>query len=58
MGLDMYIYQTPKNNVASNGTDIVNDDNVIREEDFFYWRKHPNLHGWFEQLYLDKGGLL
>lgn len=21
-----------------------------------YWRKHPNLHGWMEQLYRDKGG--
>jgi hypothetical protein len=23
---------------------------------FFYWRKHPNLHGWMEQLYRDQGG--
>ena len=21
-----------------------------------YWRKHPNLHGWFENLYYSKGG--
>lgn len=21
-----------------------------------YWRKHPNLHGWMEQLYFEKGG--
>ncbi len=21
-----------------------------------YWRKHPNLHGWMEALYYDKGG--
>ena len=21
-----------------------------------YWRKHPNLHGWMEQLYRDKVG--
>lgn len=20
-----------------------------------YWRKHPNLHGWMEQLYYAKG---
>jgi hypothetical protein len=22
----------------------------------FYWRKHPNLHGWMEQLYFKKRG--
>lgn len=21
-----------------------------------YWRKHPNLQGWMEQLYISKGG--
>src|SRR5262249_49598843 len=21
-----------------------------------YWRKHPNLHGWMEKLYVEKGG--
>ncbi len=21
-----------------------------------YWRKHPNLHGWMEALYYEKGG--
>ena len=31
-----YVYlSNPKNNVTSNGTDIVNDDNVNRKEDFF-----------------------
>ena len=25
-------------------------------EEFFYWRKHPNLHGWMEELYREKGG--
>lgn len=23
---------------------------------FWYWRKHPNLHGWFEQKYREFGG--
>jgi hypothetical protein len=23
---------------------------------FFYWRKHPNLQGWMENLYHEKGG--
>jgi hypothetical protein len=22
----------------------------------FYWRKHPNLHGWMERLYTRRGG--
>jgi hypothetical protein len=22
-----------------------------------YWRKHPNLHGWMEHLYREKGGI-
>jgi len=22
-----------------------------------YWRKHPNLHGWMEDLYYKKGGI-
>ena len=58
MGLDMYIYETPKNNVAPGGLDVINDDMISVGEDdhFFYWRKHPDLHGWFEQLYVSKGG--
>ena len=27
-------------------------------EEIFYWRKHPDLHGWFGALYLTKGGKL
>ena len=60
MGLDMYIYQTAQNNIKSNGTDLVNANMVFKdlENYFFYWRQHPDLHGWFEQLYLAKGGQL
>ena len=25
-------------------------------EDVHYWRKHPNLHGWMQNLYENKGG--
>ena len=25
-------------------------------EEICYWRKHPNLHGWMENLYDQKGG--
>ena len=24
--------------------------------EIFYWRKHPDLHGWMEKLYRSKGG--
>ena len=52
MGLDMYAY-------AVNNNMVINDFNFIKEthdEEFFCWRKHPNLHGWMEQLYKSKGG--
>lgn len=50
MGLDMYAYRT--------SAAIANVDFTTPEaaEQIFYWRKHPNLHGWFEQLYRAKGG--
>ena len=30
--------------------------NVTQPREIAYWRKHPNLHGWMEQLWLSKGG--
>ena len=27
-----------------------------KSRELSYWRKHPNLHGWMEQLYREKGG--
>lgn len=50
MGLDMYAYQT-RAQVADHGFPIPEDAVEIH-----YWRKHPNLHGWMEQLYRAKGG--
>ena len=32
------------------------ENQVVATEDLAYWRKHPNLHGWMEQLYRKKGG--
>lgn len=29
---------------------------LISFSHFHYWRKHPNLHGWFEDLYRRKDG--
>ena len=29
---------------------------VTKPREIAYWRKHPNLHGWMEQLWLRRGG--
>jgi hypothetical protein len=50
MGLDMYastLMQAPKSDVDFDGNDAI---------ELHYWRKHPNLHGWMESLYYEKGG--
>ena len=43
MGLDMYAYTATKEN---------QDSDNLRE--IAYWRKHPNLHGFFEKLAEEK----
>ena len=43
MGLDQYAYR------------VVAHDTENREE-IAYWRKHPNLQGWMEQLWRAGGG--
>lgn len=45
MGLDMYAY------VAEKEYDH-NSNSESRE--IAYWRKHPNLHGWMEQLWIER----
>ena len=56
MGLDMYTYETSKNNIQ----DGLQVDNCLKDTtqvvEFWYWRKHPDLHGWFQKLYVSKGG--
>lgn len=46
MGLDQYAYAAAKANLDW-------DNNNQRE--LAYWRKHPNLQGWMEQLWRAKG---
>ena len=44
MGLDQYAYVANKvNNETNSSTELA------------YWRKHPNLHGWMERLWNEKG---
>ena len=51
MGLDMYAYITP--NRPEKPVDFKHDE---QSRQLFYWRKHPDLHGWMGELYLAKGG--
>jgi hypothetical protein len=50
MGLDMYACTTSKNIRAVDFREP-KDATIL-----FYWRKHPNLHGWMQALYKKKGG--
>lgn len=50
MGLDMYACITRE--PISSPVDFQVDD----YSELHYWRKHPNLHGWMQQLYYAKGG--
>lgn len=53
MGLDMYAFR------VANGADLPVVDAEFAEDQaqqIAYWRKHPDLHGWMEQLYRQKGG--
>lgn len=50
MGLDMYACTI--NRAPPRPVDFKADDGT----EIHYWRKHPNLHGWMERLYREKGG--
>lgn len=52
MGLDMYAFSTK----AKPKKEVDFETKNFDPEEIHYWRKHPNLHGWMENLYRDKGG--
>ena len=66
MGLDMYAYvgragqqnefyeQDIKFNQETGDWDVP-EGGVQKPQEIAYWRKHPNLHGWMEQLWEKKG---
>ena len=57
MGLDMYAYVATKPGAQEEYYEEVNANGTATQpRELAYWRKHPNLHGWMEQLYYDKGG--
>ena len=52
MGLDQYAN-------ARKGEPTTDDEGYTYYEDSMelaYWRKHPNLQGWMQDLYYEKGG--
>ena len=52
MGLDQYA-------TARRGEGTIDEDGYTYYKDSIelaYWRKHPNLQGWMEDLWLTKGG--
>ena len=56
MGLDQFAYKTKLK--LSKPVDFQDEVYQTDEssQEFFYWRKHPNLQGWMEKLYFKKGG--
>ena len=65
MGLDQYAYTAAKASQRDEWyegaewneacRDLVNP-NMAKPRDLAQWRKHPNLQGWMESLYRNKGG--
>lgn len=55
MGLDMYAFRVKAQDAISDFEIARSQDNDNSKE-FFYWRKHHDLHGWMEHLYRVKGG--
>ena len=59
MGLDMYVYKTEISNVEIDDKLMIIktiDNSFYKDEEFFYWRKHPAIHSWMENIYYDRGG--
>lgn len=51
MGLDMYA------KVTLDPVTTPVDFKVENSAEIHYWRKHPDLHGWMQELYYAKGGI-
>jgi len=64
MGLDQTAYRVKKGfitNPVDFRTENYNNETgesvvLCETEEVQYWRKHPNLQGWMEDLYREKGG--
>lgn len=64
MGLDQFSYRIKKGFITKPvdfSTEKYNEETEEHEvlcdkEELHYWRKHPNLQGWMENLYYEKDG--
>lgn len=64
MGLDMYAYSAVRQGQNADfydgaeydpvANEFVNPE-VVKPKELAYWRKHPNLHGWFEKEWRRQG---
>jgi hypothetical protein len=54
MGLDMFAYKMKHK--PSKEVDFQEEIQDVESVEVHYWRKHPNIHGWMENLYRSKGG--
>jgi hypothetical protein len=64
MGLDMYAYAATRAGQDREWWDGAEIDTTVNEfvnpkvtkpKELAYWRKHPNLHGWFHQEWTTQG---
>ncbi len=62
MGLDMYAYTATRagqQNEFYETAEYVDNEfvnsTVTKPTELAYWRKHPNLHGWMQQLWESRG---
>ena len=64
MGLDQFAYRVKKGFITHPvdfETEEYNEEtkqnvNLVDKKELHYWRKHPNLQGWMENLYYEKDG--
>ena len=59
MGLDQYAYSVKPRKIISvkvNATQVVLEEIPSSEKKIHQWRKHPDMQGWMEALWREKGG--
>ena len=63
MGLDQFCFRAKDGLTITTPVNFLQDDPdgamegaMDDHQRLHYWRRHPNLHGWMEKLYVAKGG--
>ena len=65
MGLDQFAYRVKKGFIKEPvdfrteqyNEETKENDILCDKKELHYWRKHPHLQGWMEELYYEKGGV-